>query len=112
MKSKTQTLRNTALNRVLDGAGFILLAVGLAAIAAKLLGWKGDPIGVVLRLPLLVLIPCCIIVSGISAEILVLVFREGFPSVARWSERVHFRLLIALWILVAVCQIAFVIWFR
>lgn len=100
------------MSRVLDVAGLIMVVVVLTAITAKVLGWKRDPVTVFLRLPLFALIPCCIVISGISAEIIVLTFRGGFPSIARWNERTHFRLLVLLWILFAVSQIAFLIRFR
>ena len=113
---KTRIIRNAVLNRVLDVAGFIAAVVVLTAFAAKSLGWKGDPIAALLRLPSYVLVPCfivfSIVISGISAEIIVLTFRGCFPAVARWGDRTHFRLLVVLWILFAATQIAFLIWFR
>jgi hypothetical protein len=108
---KRQSLRNfvVALNRVLDVAGFIMMMVGLTAITAKVLGWKGDPVALFLRLPLFVLVPCCIAIGGISAEVVVMTLRACPSFGARWSERTRFRLLIVLWILFAVIQITFLI---
>jgi hypothetical protein len=108
---KTQSLRNfdVVLNRVLDVAGFITMAVVLTAIVAKLVGWKGDPVALFLRLPLSVLIACDIAISGISAEVVALTLRACLPSRARHSERTRFGLLVVLWILFAVVQITFLI---
>ena len=108
---KTHALRNfvVVLNRVLDVAGFIIMAAVLTAIVAKLVGWKGDPVALLLRLPLFALIPCCIAISGIAAEVVALTIRACLPFGARWSERRRFLLLIVLWILFAVNQITFLI---
>ncbi len=108
---KKQPLRNSvvAVNRGLDVAGFIMVAVVLTAIMAKLVGWKGDPVALFLRLPLFALIPCCIAISGISAEVVVETLRACLPANARGTERTRFRLLIELWILFALIQITFLI---
>ncbi len=78
---KKHPLRNfvVALNRVLDVTGFIMMAAVLTAIVAKLVGWKGDPVALFLRLPLFALIPCCIAIGGISAEVVVMTLRACFP---------------------------------
>jgi hypothetical protein len=109
---KTHALRNlvVVLNRILDVACFIMGAVVLTAIMAKWLGWKGDPVALLLRLPLFALIPWCVAISGISAEVVALTIRACLPFGARWSERTRFRLLIVLWILFAVIQITFLIY--
>jgi len=106
---KTHALRNfvVSVNRVLDVACFIMGAAVLTAVAAKLVGWKGDPVALFLRFPLFVLIPCCIAISGISAEVVALTIRACLPSMGRRSERTRFGLLIVLWILFAVIQITF-----
>ena len=111
---KTQPLPDSvvALNRILNIAGLIMTGVVLAAIGAKLLGWIRDPLALLLRLPLLALIPCLIVISGISAEIVVMTRRGCLPSGANWSERTHFRSFVVLWILFAVSQIVFLIRFR
>jgi phosphoglycerol transferase MdoB-like AlkP superfamily enzyme len=97
------------VNRVLDVACFIMGAVGLTAITAKLVGWKGDPVALFLRLPPFALILSCIVISGISAEIVALPLRACLPSRVRRSERTRFGLLIVLWILIAVIQITFLV---
>lgn len=108
---KTHALHNSVvvLNRVLDVASFIMAMVGLTAITAKVVGWKGDPVALFLRLPLFALILCCIAVSGISAEVVALTVRACLPSRARHSERTRFGLLVVLWILFVVVQITFLI---
>jgi hypothetical protein len=111
---KKHPLRNfvLVLNRVLDVAGFITVAVVLTAITAKVVGWKGDPVALFLRLPLFIMIPCCIAISGISAEVVALTLRTCLPSRARQSERTRFGLLVVLWILFAVIQITFLIQYQ
>jgi hypothetical protein len=71
---------------------------------AHLLGWLGDPMIPIVRLPLGILIPMCIAISGLAAEMMIECIRAGFPSGASWSERKHFNIVVALWIVLAAIQ--------
>lgn len=111
---KKHPFRNfvVALNKALDVAGFIIMAAVLTAVVAKFVGWKGDPVALFLRLPLFALILCCIAISGICAEVVASTLRVFLPSRARQSERTRFGLLVVLWVLFAVIQIAFLIQYQ
>ena len=111
---KTQALPDSlaALNKIMYVVGSVLMAIVFGAFVANLFGWIRDPFALLLELPLFVLMPCSIVVSGVSAEIVVLIIR-ALPSLGvNWSERTYVRLLAVLWILFAASQIIFLVRFH
>ena len=85
-------------------AGMCLVGSSSVTTWAHLLGWLVDPMIPIWRLPLGILIPMCIAISGLAADIMVELIRATFPSGASWSERSHFSIVVALWIVLAAIQ--------